>query len=87
MPDLFIPPPGALQFEVLQGWDGTPTPEKYRPFVMWVMPPVVYGRKESKPDCPHAKSYPVIHASLSPILRKGIGSCQQVCGCVGRIIE
>lgn len=88
MSHLYIPPPGAMQFELTQGWDGTPCPDRLRPFVFWVMPLDSYGPKDSKPDCPHNRSYAVLRASLSPLhSKRGIGTCDKVCECVGRIIE
>lgn len=88
MKNLFVAPLGAMQFELTQGWDGTPCPDRLKPFVFWVMPLDSYGPKDSKPDCPHDIAYAVLFDSLTPLHRKkGIGTCTKVCECVGRILE
>lgn len=84
---LFVAPEGAMQFEITQGWDGMPCPEKYVPFVIWVYPMDGYGPKESKPDCPHTDAYAILRCGLDTVHLAGLGTAEKVCECVGRIIE
>jgi hypothetical protein len=88
MTDVFIPPEGAMQFEVLRDWNQD-IPEEDRPIVLWVMPPEPYpGRKRHKPDCPHTKAYKAVAIAKGPrrMSLSGLGK-DVVCECVGRLIE
>lgn len=66
MSHLFIAPEGAMQFDVLNGWNGEEVPEKFRPYLIWVRcDKVPLKRKTLKPDCPHH-----LGMKLSPITER-----------------
>jgi hypothetical protein len=86
MSAIFIPPPGAMQFEKT-------TPNLYFPDkqdVYWVMPPQP-GPSAGLTGCRCAFVYPIIIEALTPANRAfamrfpNAGWC--ACACVGKLVE
>lgn len=81
MPDLFIPPEGALQFHVTRRISGVPVD-----FAIWVWPP----RKRGTAWCSCTRNYEVIVGSLGTqavLAGAHRDAPRHVCDCMGRLIE
>jgi hypothetical protein len=95
---VFIPPEGAMQFELTKDWNG-PIPKKFTrrgPIRFWIVPhPEVPYLHSLKPDCPHKVGYwPIIETMPDwfPGKANAVSSLHSpirfaVCECVGRIVE
>jgi hypothetical protein len=83
MKDLFIPPEGAMQFEVFSDPEGNPAPYT---IVIWVVKSEAHYRGRN--GCPHNKGFEIIMESLPPIMKSCSGMTRAgICECRGRIIE
>lgn len=81
MSDLFIPPEGAMQFEV------TAADTQYRGETMWVIPSDA-PLDDRNWVCHCDRHYEVLEETLSERFRRAFGPPPNgVCACVGRIIE
>lgn len=86
MSDMFIPPEGAMQFEVLRDRYGNDAPE---PIVIWVIPFLGRFAGSALSGCTHHdRAFQIIMESLPHIMRSRSGMTRAgICECLGRIIE
>lgn len=89
--DMFIPPPGAMQFEVTQGPNAINQKHPH-PFVVWVAAPI--DLKVHVSGCSCVTGFPILQMPTHPIIgrtnwKRGLRERVpvMVCTCFGRIIE